>query len=124
MTKLDDAIRDALSDEDRAFLDELEVQPKGMFGEIAAGFSGRLGGWAVLVWVETLVMVGVAVIGLWRLTQAETTLGIALWSLLVVFGMLASAMLKMWYWMHLNTNAVMREMKRVELQVARLAAQK
>ena len=37
--------------------------------------------------------------------------------------LIAIAMLKIWYWMELNKNAVTREVKRVELQLARLARQ-
>jgi hypothetical protein len=31
-------------------------------------------------------------------------------------------MMKIWYWLELNKNAVTREIKRLELQVARLSA--
>ncbi|MEE8169622.1 MAG: DUF6768 family protein [Phycisphaerae bacterium] len=36
--------------------------------------------------------------------------------------MSAVAMLKIWYWMEMQRIVVMREIKRVELQIARLAA--
>ena len=32
------------------------------------------------------------------------------------------AMLKMYFWMKMNKNVVLREMKRLELQIARLAS--
>jgi hypothetical protein len=32
------------------------------------------------------------------------------------------AILKIWFWMEMHKNAVLREVKRLELQIARLAA--
>ena len=37
-----------------------------------------------------------------------------------LFGMLGIGQMKMWYWMQMNRNALAREIKRLELQVATL----
>ena len=39
-----------------------------------------------------------------------------------MFCMMAVSMLKLWFWMEMQTNSVLREVKRVELQVSRLAS--
>lgn len=122
MTRLDEAIRGALSDEDRAFLDEIDNEPAGLFGEVAQSFTGRLGGWSVFVWVMGSVFFALAVFSIWRLTQAETPLGMTLWGLGAAGGMFVTGLTKIWYWMHLNTNALLREVKRLEFQMARLTA--
>lgn len=44
-----------------------------------------------------------------------------LWSVGVSFGSLAVAMLKMWFWMQMEKYTLIREIKRLEVQVARLA---
>jgi hypothetical protein len=44
-----------------------------------------------------------------------------LWSVGAVITMLGVAMLKMYFWMEVNKNIVLREVKRLELQVARLS---
>lgn len=36
-----------------------------------------------------------------------------------MFGMLAVAMIKMWFWMRMNHLALLRELKRIELRLAR-----
>ena len=36
----------------------------------------------------------------------------------LVFLLIAISMMKIWYWMELNKHAIMRELKRVELQLA------
>ena len=44
-----------------------------------------------------------------------------LWAAACVVCMSGVSMMKVWYWMELNKNAVTREIKRLELQIARLA---
>jgi hypothetical protein len=46
---------------------------------------------------------------------------VVLWSVGAVITMLGVAMLKMYFWMEVNKNIVLREVKRLELQVARLS---
>ena len=45
-----------------------------------------------------------------------------LWGGGAAIGLTALAMVKMWFWMELEKNAIVREVKRLELQVARLVA--
>ena len=57
----------------------------------------------------------------WQLfTQASIT-GQAYWAVGFVLSFAVVALLKIWFWMVLNRNAVLREVKRLELQLARLA---
>ena len=60
----------------------------------------------------------------WRRSQGRSVWGgtSLLWSAGALLTMLAVAMLKMYFWMEMNRNATLREVKRLELQVARLAA--
>jgi hypothetical protein len=46
---------------------------------------------------------------------------VVLWSVAVIFALLSVAMLKMYFFMEMNKNVLLREVKRLELQVARLA---
>jgi uncharacterized membrane protein YciS (DUF1049 family) len=57
-----------------------------------------------------------------RFFNAETTRDIVVWALAVAVCLSAVWMMKIWYWLELNKNAVTREIKRLELQVARLSA--
>ncbi|MBZ0171437.1 MAG: hypothetical protein K8E66_03575 [Phycisphaerales bacterium] len=43
------------------------------------------------------------------------------WGLGFLMAMIAVSMMKTWYFMEMNRNCVLREVKRVELQIARLA---
>lgn len=44
-----------------------------------------------------------------------------MYAAMFLFAAMATAMLKMWYFMELNRNTHTRELKRVEIQLARLA---
>ncbi len=42
------------------------------------------------------------------------------WAVVFMFAAMAVGMLKLWWWLVVNRNAVIREVKRLELEVARL----
>ena len=52
---------------------------------------------------------------------AESTRDIVMWAAACILCMTAISMLKIWYFLEMNRNALTREIKRLELQIARLA---
>ncbi len=120
MTNLDNAIREALSAEDAAFLARFEQE--GKFSEAMGTFRGPSGTLNVLAAIVTFAMFGGFLYCAWNAFQAEALRETVLWSAGAVIAMLAVAMLKMYFWMEINRNATLREVKRLELQVARFAA--
>ncbi|ANP45891.1 DUF6768 family protein [Candidatus Viadribacter manganicus] len=120
MNKLDSAIRQALSAEDAAFLAKFEDQSP--LHEALGTFSGKWGVMNVFAALVTFAMFGAAVFCAWNAFTETEVRDTILWSAGVVLAMLAVAMLKMYFWMEINKNVTLREVKRLELQVARLAA--
>lgn len=120
MSKLDHAIRQALSDEDAAFLAKFGEQSP--FEEALGTFSGKWGAMNVFAALVTFAMFGIAAYCTWNAFSAAALRETVLWSAGGLLAMLAVAMLKMYFWMEINKNVVLREVKRLELQVARLAA--
>jgi hypothetical protein len=53
--------------------------------------------------------------------RAASTQEMIAWATGFLICGLATTMLKVWYWMELNRNTILREVKRVELQLARLS---
>jgi hypothetical protein len=51
---------------------------------------------------------------------AEATRELIMWAVVFGFSMMAIMALKLWFWAEIQKNAVLREVKRVELQVALL----
>jgi hypothetical protein len=120
MSDLDRAIRDALSKEDAEFLARFDDHSTTV-DEVLDTFRGRWALMNVFAAILTFAMFGAAVYCFWQMLAAADIRDVVLWSAGVVVTMLAVAMLKMYFWMELNKNVVLREVKRLELQVARLA---
>lgn len=116
----DDDIRNALrSPADEARL--LGAGDEGMIQRIAATFQGRMRSWVVLTWVATLFWTGVCVwaaIAFFRATEIRDWI---MYACIFLSAGMAVAMMKLWYLMEMNRNTHTREIKRVELQLARLA---
>lgn len=115
---LDAQIREALEEDDPAFLSRLE-QPSlvSLVGETFQGRTRWLTGMSVLF---TVVFMAVAVVALLELLRAETTRGLVLWQTLLLFSLLAVAANKLWFWMEFQRVTLTREIKRLELQLAQL----
>lgn len=120
MSKLDNAIREALSEEDAAFLAEYEAQSP--LREALGTLSGKWGAMNAFAAVLTFAMVGAAFYCAWNAFGAAETRETVLWSFGSLAAIIAVAMLKMYFWMEMNKNVTLREIKRLELQVARLAS--
>jgi hypothetical protein len=72
------------------------------------------------------VAFGLTGVGVWsaiRFSYAEAIKDIIMWAVLFLFCAQAVGLIKIWYWMVMNRNAVSREVKRLEYQVARLVAE-
>ncbi len=120
MNKLDTAIRQALSAEDAAFLAKFEDQSP--LHEALDTFSGKWGAMNMFAAIITFAMFGAGAYCAWNAINTADVRETVLWSAGALFGMLAVAMLKMYFWMEINKNVTLREVKRLELQVARLAS--
>ena len=74
---------------------------------------------AIVILVMTIFM-GVGVYSLWMFAMAQETKALIGWAMGFGFSMAAVSMLKLWAWMEIEKNSTIREIKRLELQVARL----
>lgn len=121
MTNLDRAVREALSKEDAEFLARFDDHSTPV-GEVLDTFRGRWGAMNVFAAIITFGVFGVFVYCAWNAFSANDVRETVIWSAGALWAAIAVAMLKMYFWMEMNKNVVLREMKRLELQVARLAA--
>lgn len=119
MNKLDQAIHQALSAEDKAFLASVEQSP---IEEALGTFSGKWGALNVFAALITFAAFAAAVYCAWNAFTVTAVRETVLWSAGALLGMLAVAMLKMYFWMEMNKNVTLRELKRLELQIARQVA--
>lgn len=120
MSKLDKLIEDALDKEDRALFSK--YGEPGMFGEIAGLFAGKFGPWnALTVVMQVILFIGALYAGKEFLASADVP-GMIRWGGLCALLMIAVSVIKLMHWQQVQANRVIREVKRVELLIARAKA--
>ncbi len=120
MDDLDRKIEEALSVEDRAILEKFGEQ--GVFGLWFGVYSGAMGRLAAFATVVTFALFLGAVYCGWRFFGAAEAIDAARWGVGAVVLMVMVGFLKLWFWLRMESNRVLREVKRLELQIARANA--
>ena len=77
----------------------------------------------ILSYVFIIVLFGLGVVCLVGLLGTEHPPTMLRWGLGFGFCLLSVTALKLWFWMEIQRHSILREIKRVELQVAHLGAQ-
>lgn len=118
--QLDTLIREALSAEDRALFDRLgEPSLTDMLTET---YRGRLRWVNLYTTVISLAFFALAVVSAVQIFQAEEVAEMIKWLLGFIAGLAITLSSKVWFWLEMQRHATSREVKRVELAVAHLAA--
>ncbi len=118
MDDLDKKIAEALSAEDRAMLDKFGEQ--GLFGQLGGLFRGKLGWLSAVTFVVATVMFVIGAWAAWKFYMADDVVTMLKWAGLAWIGLMTQIMIKLWSWMRMESNRVLREVKRLELQMARM----
>lgn len=116
MSQLDDLIRNALRS------DEAEVPDESLSGQLAGYFLRRSRWVTAFAWMKMGGTLAISLVAAGMFFSAETTRAQLVWASLFIVGFVGFAMWWIWYWMVMNRNAALRELKRIELQIAELRA--
>ena len=118
MTSFETRLKDSLSADDEAFLKNLE-DGESLFGQLGATFTGPMKMWTGFAFVLGFVFfVGMGWCA-YGISQAASVQEVGLWLAGFTFAMVATGMIKTWFWLRMNHLAVLRELKRIELRMAR-----
>ena len=120
--EIDELIKEALSKEEAKFYDELEEL--NLFEKIGGVFSGKLKWIVILMNVVNLIAVGLFVYCIVQFFSVDDTNELIKWSGAALFCVIIVSMLKLYVWMQMDKNDILRELKRLELQVASLMSRK
>ncbi len=120
MNVLDDKIREALQQEDAELFEEVGGEPS-IFEMLMETCRGRHRWLNMLGAFWTLVFLVLGVVAAVKFFSAEGTRDIVMWAAACIVCVSAVSMLKIWYFLEMHKNALTREIKRLELQIARLA---
>ena len=121
MNELDKKIQEALRAEDAELFKDYAEEPS-VFEMLMETCRGRHRWLNILGAFWTLVFLVLGIVAAVKFFSAEGTRDIVMWAAACIVCVSAVSMLKIWYFLEMNKNAVTREIKRLELQIARLAA--
>jgi hypothetical protein len=118
MDDLDRKIEAALNAEDRALLEQFGEQH--LLAQAFSVFTGKQG-WIALVatFMSFVLFIGMIYCS-WNFFNAGETLEAARWGAGAMTLIIMTGFLKIWFWMRMESNRVLREVKRLELQMARM----
>ncbi len=119
MSQLDQALRRALSPEDLRLLDDLSREEPLIIQALKA-FQDQHRVVGVLGWVGGFGLFGVACYFAYRFVEATDLRTMILWGAAAGLAVVAFTMIKLWFFMEMQKNSILREVKRLELQVASL----
>ena len=119
MEDIDKLIKETLSEEEAKFYDELEEQ--NLFQMLGGLFRGK-NSWLVLIMnIMNVLAFGLLIYCIIQTMDVEKTNDLMLWIGGVILCFLTMCMLKIYMWMQIHRNAVVREIKRLEIQVSSLS---
>ncbi|MBV7264797.1 DUF6768 family protein [Erythrobacter ani] len=120
----DDRIKDALSDDDYEFLNALEGD-RGLFQQIGDTWKGPLGGWAKLIFGFTVAMGILFLFVIWQVAHsADHPVVHALWAIAGVALLIIIGFAKEFMFARMNMLTILREVKKLQVQVALLSEEK
>jgi len=119
MEDIDKLIRESLTEEEAKFYDDLNEQ--GVFGMLRGLFKGK-NWWLILIMnIMTLVFAALFVYCVVSFFTTSETNELIKWGFGSLIFLFAMSMLKIFAWMQMDKNALIRELKRLELQISSLS---
>lgn len=120
MTDTPDAkITAALCEDDQAFLDSLDGE-RGMFQQIGDTWKGPMGGWAKLIFGFTVAMGFLFLFVIYQVAHTSEPIAHTLWAISGVALLVILGFAKEWMFARMNMLTILREIKRLQLEVALL----
>ena len=120
--KIDALIREALSKEEAAYYEKLDEQ--NVMEQFVGLYRGKNSWLNLVVTVFILICLGIGIYSGFRFADAVSTKEMFIWSLVMGGCYLTIAMLKIWSWMQMDKGVLIREIKKLELQVSILVGSK
>jgi hypothetical protein len=119
MEDIDKLIKDTLTEEEAKFYDELEEQ--NLFQMLGGLFRGKNSWLAFIMNIINALVFGLLIYCIIQTFDVVNTNDLILWVGGVLLCFLTMSMLKIYMWLQMHKNALVREIKRLELQVSSLS---
>lgn len=119
MEEIDHLIKDTLTQEEAKFYDSLEEQ--NLIGMLMGLYSGKNAWMIIMMNIVTFIFFGLFVYCCIQFFNTDAVAEMMKWGFGSLIFLIGSCLLKMYAWMQMDKNALLREMKRLELQVMSLS---
>ena len=116
---IDDLIKQALSEEESEVLERLSEE-QSIFEQLLSNFQGKMKWMSMYIAFMILVFFLLSIYCLIEFLNADEIRLMLLWGAGMGASFLTVGMLKMWQWMQMDKNTLLREIKRLELHIAAL----
>ena len=124
MADIDDKITDALDEDDYAFLTKLDAD-RGMFQQIGDTWKGPMGGWAKMIFGFTFALGMLLLFVLYQVAHStDHPIVHVLWAIAALTLIVLMGFAKEWMFARMNMLTILREIKRLQVQVALLSEDK
>lgn len=120
--KIDELIKEALTKEEAKFYDELGEQ--NVLEKLGGVFKGKTAWLAIIMNVVNLLIFAFLIYCVVQFFNSEATNEIIKWGVGICASLCFMGMIKLYVWMQMDKNDILRELKRLELQVSALAHKK
>ncbi|HOO11148.1 MAG TPA: hypothetical protein PKW06_14510 [Cyclobacteriaceae bacterium] len=117
--EIDQLIRQALSAEEAKFYNELAEQD--LTQMVGGLFQGKMKWFTIMTIIAMLILFVGAVFCAIRFFQTDNIKEMLVWGAGAFMLFFAVGFLKLFQWMQMEKNAIMREIKRMELQIVALS---
>lgn len=114
--EIDQLIRKALTEEEAKFYEQLDEQ--NLQQMVSGLFSGKNKWITVLSFIIMPLLFAGAIYCAFQFAQASEIKDMMIWCTATFFLLIATGFIKLYHFMQMDKNAIIREVKRMELQVA------
>ena len=118
--KIDTLIKEALTQEESKFYDNLEEQ--NIFQMLTGLFHGKMKWFIVVINIVSIIAFGLFIYCAIQFCDTDSTNELIRWGVSGTFCMFLISMLKIFVWNQMDKNSIKRELKRIELQISFLSS--
>lgn len=122
--QFDDRLKAALAADGNGDDPFAPMEEESAFKQAMGLFHGRQKRLALLVVVVMTVWMIIAIYSAVQFFRVEETRDMIMFGLIFFFAAMAVSLMKVWSWMQMDKYTILREIKRLELQIAFLAQQR
>jgi len=120
--EIDRLISESLKEEEAEFYASLGEE--GLTQKVSSLYRGKFGWMAIVSAIVHIIAVAIAVYCGYKLFTTPDVVEILRYTVVLFIAWSFGMMIKLWQWMQMDKESVMREMKRLEFQVAVLMEKK